>query len=75
MQLVAMVAVEGESLQRPDDKVAVDQGLAMTEDYLWQSVCWNSFAMIARAIESPISKLEIPLCTLQLMTKVQIPMD
>ena len=73
MQLGAAVAMEGESSQRSD--VPLDQGLAITEDSLRRSVRGNSFAMITRAMESPISELEIPLCRLHLMTDVRLPMD
>ena len=51
------------------------QGLAITEDNLRRSVGGNSIAMIALAVESPVSELEIPLCRLQLMTEVRLPMD
>lgn len=57
------------------EEVQLDQGLALTEDHLRRSVREDLFAMIASLINGPISKFEIPLCRLQLMIEVQLPMD
>ena len=75
MQLEATAAMEGESSQRPDAEVPLDESLAITEDHLRRSVRGNSLAMITGAVESPISELEIPLCRLHVMTDVRLPMD
>ena len=75
VQLQATADMEGESSQRMEMDVSVDPGLAITEDNLRRSVRGSSLAMISRSLETPFSELEIPLCRLQLMTEVRLPMD
>lgn len=54
---------------------AVDPGLAVTEEELRKAVRSNSHAVLAKAAETPISELDIPLCRMIPMTDVRQPLE
>lgn len=56
-------------------QTTADQGLAFTEEQLRNAVRSNSNAVLARAAETPISEIDIPLCRMVAMTEVRKPLE
>ena len=52
-----------------------DSTLAQTEDSLRMSICRNSMALLRRCHDTPVFELDIPLCRMEVMTEVRLPMD
>ena len=67
--------MEGESNQQEQSVPATDQGLSKTEKELWKAMWSNSHAILARATETPISEIDIPLCRMISMTDVWQPFE
>ena len=65
--------MEAESSDR--GVVEVDPGLALTEDALRKSIRGNSTALLKRCQDTPFAEIKIPLCRMELMTEVRLPMD
>ena len=67
--------MEGESSQPMESVPATDQNLSKIEEELRKAVWSNSNAILARAAETPISEIDIPLCRMIVMTDVRQPLE
>ena len=56
-------------------EITADRGLAFTEEELRKAVRSNSHAVLARAAETPISEIDIPLCQMVAMIEVRKPLE
>ena len=67
--------MEGESSERDQSVHLSDQVLSKTKEELRKAVRSNSHAILARAAETPISEIDIPLCRMIVMTDVRQPLE
>ena len=67
--------MEGESSELIQSVHLSDKVLSKTEEELRKAVRSNSHAILARAAETPISEIDIPLCRMIVMTDVRQPLE
>ena len=63
--------MEGESSAPLHEVHPAELNLSKTEEELKKAVRSNSHAILARAAETPISEINIPLCRMIVMTDVR----
>ena len=66
--------MEGESSEPVRTQLS-EQVLSKTEEELRKAVKSNSHVILARAVETPISEIDIPLCRMVVMTDVRQPLE
>ena len=67
--------MEGDSSEVVRSVQLMEQMLSKTEEELRKAVRSNSHAILARAAETPISEIDIPLCRMVVMTDVRQPLE
>ena len=67
--------MEGESSEPVRSAQLTDQVLSKTEEELRKAVRSNSLVILARAAETPIFEIDIPLCRMVVMTDVRQPLE
>ena len=65
----------GESSAPVQAVLPAELNLSKTEEELRKAVRSNSHAILARAVETPISEMDIPLCRMIVMTDVWQPLE
>ena len=67
--------MEGDSSEVVRSVQLTEQMLSKTEEELRKAVRSNSHAILARAAETPISEIDIPLCRMVVMIDVRQPLE
>ena len=67
--------MEGESIEPMQLTQLTEQVLSKTEEELMKALRSNSHVILARAAETPISEIDIPLCRMVVMTDVWQPLE